>query len=159
MKPKRTDVQEMVNALFTLIDGLERARRKKPDAAALSLLQKIGGRNKLHPSEIAGELDLHQSTITRHVQSLADKGLVVLKADPGDGRSCTIELTDSGQNELHRLQQISIDRFSKFVSVWEAEEVRTFTRLLTKLEETKAEVGRQEQSQSRKHWQTTLKKP
>jgi len=157
MKPERQDVQEMVRALFTLIDGLERARRKRPDAAALAVLQKIGGQSKLHPSEIAAGLGLHQSTITRHVQSLADKGLVLLKADPNDGRSCTIELTDVGYSELRRLQEIGIDRFSKFVAVWDAEEVRTFTRLLTKLEETKAEVGRQEQGQSGKQWQSQSK--
>ncbi len=153
MKPDRDDVQDMVEALFTLIDGLERARRKKPDAAALAVLQKIGGRSKLHPSEIASELGLHQSTITRHVQSLSDKGLVLLKSDPDDGRSCTIELTDSGQKELQRLQEIGLDRFSKFVAVWDAEEVRTFTRLLSKLEETKAAVDRQEHAEARKFWQ------
>jgi hypothetical protein len=38
------------------------------------------------------------------------------------------------------LQKIGTERFSLFVSRWQVEEVRTFTRLLAKFEQSKAET-------------------
>lgn len=138
MKPDRDDVQQMVTALFTLVGSLERARRRMPGASALFVLQKIGEQEKVNPSQIAAELGVHQSTITRHVQSLEEDGLVNVIANPDDRRSCTLTLTEQGRSELQRLTQVGLDRFTTFVADWDAGEVRTFTRLLVKLEESKA---------------------
>ncbi|HET6569248.1 MAG TPA: MarR family transcriptional regulator [Rhodothermales bacterium] len=153
MKPDRDDVQQMVAALFTLVGSLERARRRIPGASALSVLQKIGEQEKVNPSQIATELDVHQSTITRHVQSLEEGGLVNVIANPDDRRSCTLTLTEKGRNELKRLTQVGLDRFAAFVADWDAVEVRTFTRLLVKLEESKVAADRKEASPGRS-WQS-----
>ncbi len=154
MKPTSEDVQQMVQALFTLTASLERARRRSPGASTLSVLQIIAAHDKIHPSEIAAELDLHQSTITRQIQSLEDAGQVAVMADPDDRRSCTVTLTDAGWNEVRRFTQIGLDRFATFVADWDAEVVRTLTRLLIKLEESKAAVARRERRRGGRRWQT-----
>jgi DNA-binding MarR family transcriptional regulator len=153
MKPSREDVQYMVKALFTLTGGLERARRRIPDASSLAVLQIISAYDKIHPSEIASELGVHQSTITRHVQTLEDAGKIIIIIDPTDRRSCTLTLSEDGRNELARLTEIGLDRFAKFVADWDDEEVRDFTRYLVKLEESKAAVARQENLPKTRHWQ------
>jgi DNA-binding MarR family transcriptional regulator len=153
MKPTREEVQEMVAALFTLVEGLERARRRIPDASKLYLLQFIAAHEAISPSEIAKELGVHQSTITRQVRSLEDAGQVVVVANPDDHRSCFISPTEAGRAETQRLNEIGLGRFETFVADWDAEEVRTFTRYLTKLEVSKAAVGRLRRKPGGRRWQ------
>src|ERR1017187_9759380 len=115
MPPARDEVQSMVVALFTLTAGLERARRQKKAAGALSLLQVV-----------------HPSLVTRQVRELEDAGYAQVTGDPADGRSWLVALTPAGQDEMRRLQQVGLDRFALFVADWEPGEVRALTALLDK---------------------------
>ena len=152
MAPGKRDVEEMVVALFTLVGGLERARRRSPGAAALSLLQVIAGHEQIRPSEIAEALQVHPSLVTRQVRDLEADGYVEVTANPGDHRSCLISLTPAGADQMIRLQQAGLARFAKFVASWEPAEVRTFTSLLRKLEASKAAVAATEQQPPRRRW-------
>jgi DNA-binding MarR family transcriptional regulator len=153
MAPEMEDVQQLVSALITVSGGLERARRRIRDAGTLALLAIVGSRSGIRPSEIAAELGVNQSSVTRQVQALARAGHVEVSADLNDRRSCLLELTSAGREELHRLNRIGMDLFMKFVADWDAEDVRTLARLLWKFEESKAEVGRHERHASGRFWQ------
>jgi DNA-binding MarR family transcriptional regulator len=144
MAPERDDVQSMVGALFTLAGGLDRARRQRPGAAALSLLQVIAGRDGVRPSELADRQAVHPSLVTRQVRELEDKGYAQVTADPGDGRSWLVTLTPAGEQELARLTQVGLDRFALFVADWEPGEVRMLAGLLNKLQGSIAAAGEQE---------------
>jgi DNA-binding MarR family transcriptional regulator len=146
MRPDPTDVQQLAAALFTVSSGLERARRQIPDAAALSVLQVLGwaegAGQRPRPSEIATALGVHRSAVTHHLQALERAGQVMLTVDPADRRSCFVALTETGRRETERLTQVGIRRFTSFVQEWDAEEVRTLTRLLVKFDESKNEFAR-----------------
>jgi DNA-binding MarR family transcriptional regulator len=144
MNATKQDVKDMVTALFTLIGSLERARRRIPDASALNLLGIVAGQTEARTSEIAALLEVHPSSVTRQVQALQRKGYVNIAADPHDRRSGIITLSQAGREEAARLNAIGLQRFETFVADWDTEDVRTLTRLLVKLEESKAEVGRRE---------------
>jgi DNA-binding MarR family transcriptional regulator len=145
MPPARDEVQSMVVALFTLTAGLERARRQKKAASALSLLQVIAGRDGIRPSDIADLQLVHPSLITRQIRELEDAGYAQVTADPADGRSWLVALTPAGQDEMRRLQQVGLDRFALFVAGWEPGEVRALTALLDKLRASMAAVSEREQ--------------
>src|SRR5450755_2045799 len=145
MSPSRDDVQSMVAALFTLAAGLDRARRQRKDAGALSLLQVIAGREGIRPSEIAELQLVHPSLVTRQVRELEDAGYAQVTGDPADGRSWLVALTPAGQDEMRRLQQVGLDRFALFVADWEPGEVRALTALLDKLRTSMATVSEREQ--------------
>ena len=144
MKPNDEDVQEMVLALFTLMGSIKRATQRSSAASRLAVLQVIAARPGIRPSDVASELDVNQSSVTRQVQVLEAEEQVVVTPDTQDRRACRLDLTDSGWNTLAELNKIGLDRFSNFVADWDVEEVRELTRLLVKLEESKAEVARQE---------------
>ena len=146
MKPNEQDVQEMVLALFTLMDSIKRATRRSPAASRLSVLQMIAARPGIRPSEIAIELGLNQSSITRQIQDLESKGYVAVTPDLRDQRARRLTLTDSGRDTMTELNKFGLSRFSSFVADWDVEEVRTLTRLLIKFEESKAAVAQQEAS-------------
>lgn len=152
MAPGKRDVEAMVLALFTLIGGLERARRRSQGAGTLSLLQVVAAREQVRPSEIAEVQQVHPSLVTRQVRSLEDAGYVTVAADPSDQRSCLVSLTAAGAGEMHRLQQVGLERFARFVAGWEPGEVRTLTALLEKLETSKAMVAAQERRPAGRRW-------
>jgi DNA-binding MarR family transcriptional regulator len=152
MAPLKNDVQEMVAALMAVVGSVQRAQRQG-DAAALSVLRVAGSSGRARPSDIANELGVHQSTITRQVRRLQDLGYVEISADPDDGRSCFISLTDAGWQELRRLAEFGLSRFALFVADWDADEVRTLGRLLAKLEASKAEVAKRERPSPGRGWQ------
>jgi DNA-binding MarR family transcriptional regulator len=146
--PTRQDVEQLVAALFAVTSGLERARRQIPDAAALSALQVLAWAErqepaqKVRPKDIATALGVHRSAVTHQLQALEEADQVTLTVDPADRRSWFVALTDAGRAELDRLTTIGLGRFALFVADWDAQEVRTLTRLLVKFEASKAEVGR-----------------
>ena len=146
--PTRQDVEQLVAALFAVTGGLERARRQIPDAAALSVLQVLAWAERqqpaqqVRPKDIAAALGVHRSAVTHQLQALEETGQVTLTVDPADRRSWFVALTDAGRAELDRLTTIGMDRFALFVADWDAQEVRTLTRLLVKFEASKAQVGR-----------------
>jgi DNA-binding MarR family transcriptional regulator len=139
MKPTRHDVEEMHAALMTVLQSTQRAR-SKGDASRLAALFVVAARPGCSPKAISEELSFHPSSVTRLVQSLEEEGNVRVSPDPSDGRSCRVELTAAGRGEYARLQDKGTQRFSLFVSKWNAEEVRTFTRLLAKFEQSKIEA-------------------
>jgi DNA-binding MarR family transcriptional regulator len=131
----------MVAALLTINAGLERARRLRKGASTLSLLQVIGGRKGIRPSEIAEIQQVHPSLITRQIRELEDAGYVAVEADPADRRSCLVTLVPMGLEELRRLEMFGQKRFEAFVEDWPADEVRSLTQLLEKLRSSMAAVS------------------
>jgi DNA-binding MarR family transcriptional regulator len=143
MPPDRQDIEQLAAALFAVADGLQRARRRIPDAANLSVLQILAwaertGTQPVRPSDIASALDTHRSAVTQHLKSLEDAGHVTLTADARDRRSWNVHLTDAGRAEVERLTAIGLDRYALFVADWDADDVRTLTNLLMRFAESRA---------------------
>lgn len=145
MAPIGDDVRALVTALFTVNDGIERAKRERKSASALTLLQVVPADRPIRPSEIAARQRVHQSLVTRQVREMEDAGYLQVTANPADGRSCLISLTPAGSKELHRLTQVGLDRFASFVHDWKADEVRDLTALLEKLRRSMAAVNASDQ--------------
>src|ERR1700722_19169276 len=141
MAPPRRDVRSMVAVLFAINAGLEKARRQRKGAGTLSLLQVIAGRKGIRPSEIAEGQQVHPSLVTRQVRDLEDAGYVSVSADPADRRSCLVSLVPAGTEELHRLEHFGLKRFEQFVREWDAEDVRTLTQLLEKLQTSMTDLA------------------
>ncbi|SHK94846.1 DNA-binding transcriptional regulator, MarR family [Streptomyces yunnanensis] len=134
-------------AVNTVAAGVERARRRIPEAASLAVLQVLGWAERevpdkaVRPSDLASALEVHRSAITHQLKTLQQAGHVTLTTDPADRRSSIVTLTDSGRHELDRLAEQGLDRFTAFVADWDAADVRTLADLLTRFEESKARVG------------------
>jgi DNA-binding MarR family transcriptional regulator len=152
MKCMDGDVREMVGALMTVVSGIERAKRQG-EASILSLLYFIAGGEPVRPSALSEQMGVNQSSVTRQVQALLAAGMAAVEADPSDGRSCFVTITDVGRRELERLEEIGLQRFGSFVEDWEPDEVRTLARLLRKLEESKFAVRQRETHSYGRHWQ------
>lgn len=67
-------------------------------------LEAIGQRGRMTMGELAGQLHLTVSTMTRIVDQLVGKGFAHRDADAHDRRLCWVELTPAGQTLLSRIQ-------------------------------------------------------
>ena len=150
MPPTREDVQSLVFSLFTLTAGLDRARRGRKGASTLSLLQVVDQHGSVRPTEIASQLQVHPSLVTRQLRELEDAGFTEVTGHPADGRSWLVTLTPSGRDELRRLQQVGLDRFALFTADWEPGEVQMLAALLEKLKSSMADVGARERLPARR---------
>ncbi|WP_328616966.1 MarR family winged helix-turn-helix transcriptional regulator [Amycolatopsis sp. NBC_00355] len=147
------DLEQVVYPLARIGQAMRGAQNKVIDPTRQAILQQAAVKQRVRPSELAAELDLYPSSITRQTRSLEDDGLIAVEADPADRRSCLISLTETGWDEVRRLTRLGLDRFDGFLADWDAEDVRTLGRLLTRLETSVGEAKRRAQRPGGRPWQ------
>ena len=125
MQVTREEVGALAVAIMELTDRMSRARNLAIDSTPLGVLRSAATRNgSLRPTEIADELGVHPSSVTRQVQALERAGKLVVKPDPGDGRASLIEITPAGFADLWKLYDQGVDAFHDAVADWPVTEVR-----------------------------------
>lgn len=73
-------------------------------AQAYSVLA-LHERGEVTMNELASEMRLHTTTMTRMVDSLVEKGLAERRSDPEDRRVVRVGLSSSGQDTVRELQE------------------------------------------------------
>jgi len=89
---------ELVSALSQVMQELR--NRLGPNASDLgrgAILFKLDRLGATRPSDLAGRCHLDVSTVSRHLAALEREGLVARLADPDDGRSHRVDVTESGR--------------------------------------------------------------
>ena len=84
----------------------------------VELAQVVAASPCTRPSEIAIAQDVHPSQVTRQIRELERIGLVRVRADQADKRSCRVSITKAGIDELKNLTEVGLDRFASFVADW-----------------------------------------
>ena len=92
-----------------------------------------GAEGALSLNELARSAGIHKSQMSRVVSSLADRGLVLRKADSEDGRGVRLELSRSGRKLYDGLIRAAHDRDVAFRDCLSEQEKQVFDRALTKL--------------------------
>ncbi len=86
----------------------------------------------LRVKELADALGLDPTTITRHVDDLAQRGLVVRVPDPADRRAVLVQLTSSARSLLDAAEVDRRGRLRSGLCGWSAGDRTTFADLLTR---------------------------
>ena len=133
MQANREDVRHLAEAVTTLVEGAHRGMARTFDLARIGLLRLAASGDPVRPSDAADALDVNPSTVTRHARALEEEGLVRVMGDPADRRSCLISATAEGGAELARFAEAGVDVFGAVIHDWSAEDVREFSRLITRL--------------------------
>jgi DNA-binding MarR family transcriptional regulator len=125
------EYSELSKTMGMLFQRIMRSRREPEGGqiAALSMLARCG---PVRSSDLAKELFLDQSTVSRHVAHLEADGLVEKVADPDDRRATQLHLTDLGQKHIHGYWQKRIDAMREGFEHWDPEDLRTLGRLMTR---------------------------
>lgn len=114
-----------------------RMRQRLPgeelEFSLIALLKALAHRGALRLTDLAGVLDLDASTVSRHVRTLEERGLVARTTDPDDGRATRLALTDDGRERLEAGAARRRALVAELLEDWSAEDRETLRRLLTRL--------------------------
>jgi len=136
MTPDVQDIEVLTSGLLTLGRELSKARERQGDGSRLAILQIVGESADIRPSDVATEMQLSLSAVTRQIHAMAGAGQVELQTDPNDRRSFQITLTAAGKEELQRLVRKSHDRFAAYLTDWDAADTVQLGVLLNRLAES-----------------------
>ena len=109
--------------------------RQDTEAGTISVLSMLAKCGPARASDLAKALMLDLSTVSRHVQSLERAGFVEKTPDATDRRATNLDLTPAGKDEIERIWRRRIDMMRDGLSHWDPEELRTFSRLLSRYSE------------------------
>ncbi len=108
--------------------------------AAYGLLFELAHDGPKRSSALAESACVDPSTVSRQVGQLVTAGLVERQADPEDGRATLLAATPTG----HELYAAKLERrrevFARLVHDWSAEDIEMFTHLLSRLNDSVADL-------------------
>jgi len=119
---------ELMGSLFDFTFALKRAVNDAP--ASVPILMRLAGAGPLRSSDLAVQLHLDQSTVSRHVASLEHDGLVRRDPDDTDRRAHLLAVTEAGTAAAHQRVTDRVRQFEAAIATWSHDDVTTFARLL-----------------------------
>lgn len=97
-------------------------------------LSLIGNYEPIHPSSIAERTSVDPDKVTRAVDRLVDKGLVVRNTDKVDRRRVVLRLTARGRRAYNQIEKVRREVEVEFLGILSSEELASFYAILDKLE-------------------------
>jgi DNA-binding MarR family transcriptional regulator len=123
------EFRELGRTMGTLVHRILRLRSDN-EMGTISVLSTLTKCGPARASDLARDLVLDLSTVSRHVQSLEKSGLVEKAADPTDRRAMTLHVTAEGKDYIERLWDRKLAQMREGLAHWEPEDLRTLTRLM-----------------------------
>jgi len=128
------DVAPVVPDLFRVVRRLRRLSGPgEGDLAAMLLLHRVGCGGPIRPSELAADVGLDISTVSRHVRSLEESGLVSRRPDPADGRSFLLSVTDRGSAAMTESLARREQALDRVLQTWSQADAADLRHLLSRL--------------------------
>jgi DNA-binding MarR family transcriptional regulator len=87
----------------------------------------------MRATDLAEQTGHDVSTISRHLRSLEDDGLLARTPDPDDRRASLLEVTASGRDYLDRAVAVRTAMLADATGDWDPSDVATLARLLHRL--------------------------
>lgn len=103
------------------------------DRAALLLLFPLDRLGPLRQGALADLIHSDPSTVSRHVGSLVEQGLVRREADESDGRASRLVVTEAGHAALDELRRDQESQLQRATASWSAKDLATLTTLFDRL--------------------------
>ena len=129
-----SDDNELAVALYAVVLRLARLPVDEPvDKAGLAVVHEARRLGIFRPSDLAGQMRLDLSTISRHLRSLELQGMVQRIPDPDDARAQRISLTTRGCDVLTRLLNHRAAVIREAIAHWPEGDRRILRQLLRRL--------------------------
>lgn len=111
-------------------DALDAAGGSRPMWLILLALKQQPWENQ---AQLARSLDISGPTLTHHLDSLEQDGLVARRRDPGNRRIHLVQLTDAGDDMFHRLRDAATAHDARLRDGIRSGELDTLRTLLHQL--------------------------
>lgn len=121
---------QVTRQLLALTRLVKRAEAAPDEPGCLPLLAMLAEDGPFRAGEIAAELGVNPSTVSRQVAGLVRSGLVERRADPEDGRVSPLVVTAAGRRLLDLGRQRRAVQFGDALAGWSPEARARFADLL-----------------------------
>jgi DNA-binding MarR family transcriptional regulator len=102
----------------------------KLDRASYGVLERTGALAPVRLSDLAAELGVDVSTVSRQVHALEQKGLLDREPDPDDGRAMLLQLTRKGKAVRSKMQAAWQETIAGVLVDWKPADISEFAVLL-----------------------------
>ncbi|RZS87317.1 DNA-binding MarR family transcriptional regulator [Motilibacter rhizosphaerae] len=127
-------VEGVVTALYGSLRTLKRAGSETGvDGAASFVLHYLLAKGAVRPSELAAEMCLDGSTVSRHLQALERLDLVSRERDPADGRAFRVTCTEAGRAAHAASIAARTAMLTSAVESWDPTDLSQLEQLLRRL--------------------------
>lgn len=138
VSPTRDLIGDIEVELLKLVRHLETFGRRysmyaRVDRAGYLAMRTLDALGPVSANGLARALRLDASTVTRQITVLERQGYVDRCANPADGRSSTIVLTDEGRRAMHQVQRERREQISRLVSDWDEDGQASLGQSLSRL--------------------------
>ena len=113
-----------------LYQGLTENLGEAVDEVTYPVLSGLARSGPVSAAELAADVGLDRSGVSRRASRLEAAGLVRREPDPADGRSVLLTLTDQGTQTVELMRQRLAARIDASLSSWPRAEARAFARNL-----------------------------
>lgn len=128
-KALQTELQRWVRAMTMRIPLPTGESVERSAYAAMFQLHSSG---PTRASDLAAELGLDLSTVSRQMSGLTRQGYVQKIADPGDGRASLLVLTDAGQRVIEEGAAARRDFLGDLLATWSEQDIHMLAALLSR---------------------------
>ncbi|WP_207838497.1 MarR family winged helix-turn-helix transcriptional regulator [Williamsia soli] len=132
--------QELIEDLH-LVGRVLRGALVSPDYSALhpgglGVLVALVSKGHCRQNELAADLCISQSALSRHITDLVHAGFADKRPDPGDGRATQIEVTDEGMALLARTRAAMALELQAVLADWTESDARAAHHTIHKLKQS-----------------------
>lgn len=132
--------QALVDAVFALgrsLRAVVSASGETPIPPALtSVLFVLAARGECRQNELAADLCVSQSSLSRQISELVDVGYVLRTVDPDDKRASRIQVSPSGAEILRETTERRAERLRGMLADWSQDQALSAVTSLTQLNDT-----------------------
>ncbi|WP_405180930.1 MarR family winged helix-turn-helix transcriptional regulator [Nocardia sp. NBC_01377] len=150
MEANITEVARLARTVTRFAEAMRQGTSRAFDPVRVGVLQAAVESGPLRAGDIAERVDALPSSITRHVQALAESELVKTLPDPNDRRAVLIEATEAGRAELAQFIETGDQVFAAVIADWSERDIVTLTELLDRMIENWSAVGATQQQKAHK---------
>ena len=123
-------VERELMILDRMLEALQRKRRYPLDRAAFLILRTLSDGGSATVGGLARTLLVDDSTMTRQVAALEERGMVSRTPNPADRRAGVIAVTPKGEAQMRDMLMLRRQRVGFYLADWQADEREAFGQLL-----------------------------
>jgi len=141
MQPNVRFTEAPATAEEALIGLLMQAGRKlrtrhpedQVDPSTFPLARALMCSDGMRVSDLAAQVELDASTVSRQIKQLEDKNIVERATDPADGRASLVRLTSYGEEHMQAAFRRRLLRIKSALEPWSDDDLAHLKILLTRL--------------------------
>lgn len=129
--------QSLLDELFLISRALRRSLAQPEEVRLLpggiSVLVNLEQAGACRQVDLAAQIGISASAMSRHITELVADGYVVRNTDPSDGRAIRVEVSPTGHELLGRIRESRVQGLREVLAGWTQEDAEQARRVMHRL--------------------------